>query len=161
MSEQCVLCGASLEEDESEFVCDTCGVLNEESEAQVLHMLLPTPTLTMREWLTSVLFNPLLPSVRSFSFVQLDVQPELSDLTDLMLSFDAEQPTSAALEDLLVSCEASGSCAVCLDDMSGACVRLPCEHSFHRACVELWLSNHDTCPICRDSLMQRALHALF
>ena len=46
------------------------------------------------------------------------------------------------------------TCAVCLD----SCTRqqrqrvLPCAHKFHAACVDRWLSNHDTCPTCRSQV---------
>jgi hypothetical protein len=164
---RCVLCNGNLEENHNEFVCETCGVLDGGDTEQFMELLMPATfatTLTMREWLTSVLFNPLLPSLRSMSFVHVDYQPEVADLVDFMINFESE-PLSpvAALEELLTPCAGGGACAVCLDEMvdgKDACVRLPCEHEFHRACVELWLTNRDTCPICRDSLNQRALDNL-
>lgn len=45
-------------------------------------------------------------------------------------------------------------CTVCLDDcpIGTEVVFLPCQHWFHRACTELWLKEHDTCPICRANV---------
>lgn len=43
------------------------------------------------------------------------------------------------------------SCVVCMSIMVNAeVVRvLPCNHEFHAACVDKWLRNNRTCPICR------------
>ncbi|CAN6466116.1 unnamed protein product [Victoria cruziana] len=47
---------------------------------------------------------------------------------------------------------ATAECAICLSEFAdGERVRvLPrCRHGFHVACVETWLSSHDSCPTCR------------
>ncbi|CAK8573540.1 unnamed protein product [Lathyrus sativus] len=46
-------------------------------------------------------------------------------------------------------------CAVCLSDFNdNDTVRvLPqCNHYFHPPCVDVWLSTHVTCPVCRSNL---------
>lgn len=42
------------------------------------------------------------------------------------------------------------SCAVCLSDFDEHSMlrRLPCGHSFHSACVDKWLKQNKTCPLC-------------
>eukprot|EP01138_Halocafeteria_seosinensis_P006806 gb/GECG01006959.1/.p1 GENE.gb/GECG01006959.1/~~gb/GECG01006959.1/.p1 ORF type:complete len:217 (+),score=18.17 gb/GECG01006959.1/:1-651(+) len=45
-------------------------------------------------------------------------------------------------------------CAICADDFREgqrvAC--LPCEHGFHEQCVDKWLRQKNTCPVCRYEL---------
>ena len=50
--------------------------------------------------------------------------------------------------------EAKGKCTICIDDvgLGDEVVVLPCKHWFHDECVELWLNEHNTCPICRASV---------
>ena len=48
-------------------------------------------------------------------------------------------------------------CAICLEDCpAGSTVRvlLRCRHSFHSECVETWLRKSETCPLCRQSVLQ-------
>ena len=41
-------------------------------------------------------------------------------------------------------------CAICLENDLELLKTLRCQHTFHEKCVNIWLSNHDTCPLCRD-----------
>eukprot|EP00271_Cylindrocystis_brebissonii_P015765 TRINITY_DN38774_c0_g1_i1.p1 TRINITY_DN38774_c0_g1~~TRINITY_DN38774_c0_g1_i1.p1 ORF type:complete len:284 (+),score=31.82 TRINITY_DN38774_c0_g1_i1:1384-2235(+) len=46
-------------------------------------------------------------------------------------------------------------CVVCIGDYerNDLLRRLPpCGHYFHVSCIDSWLSNHNTCPVCRTSL---------
>ena len=58
---------------------------------------------------------------------------------------------------------ATGTCTVCLEELSfddETLIRMPCQHFFHRSCVETWLYEHDTCPVCRMQVskpMQRLM----
>ncbi|XP_043700310.1 RING-H2 finger protein ATL39-like [Telopea speciosissima] len=46
-------------------------------------------------------------------------------------------------------------CAVCLSNFEeGDMTKLipTCKHMFHLQCINMWLSSHSTCPICRSSV---------
>ena len=49
-------------------------------------------------------------------------------------------------------------CAVCLNEFrDDETLRLipKCNHVFHSRCIDVWLSSHSTCPVCRDNLIPR------
>ncbi|GKV38333.1 hypothetical protein SLEP1_g46255 [Rubroshorea leprosula] len=50
----------------------------------------------------------------------------------------------------------SGDCAICLDDyMVGELYRVfpPCKHMFHLNCIDNWLLDNLTCPVCRKCVL--------
>ena len=50
--------------------------------------------------------------------------------------------------------EGKAECSVCMDrvEVGDEVTMLPCKHWFHGECVGAWLSEHDTCPHCRQSI---------
>ncbi|KAG6502962.1 RING-H2 finger protein ATL74-like [Zingiber officinale] len=57
--------------------------------------------------------------------------------------------------DLPFSCGQETQCTVCLADYQEKDVLriLPfCGHNFHVICIDIWLKQHSTCPVCRISL---------
>ena len=58
------------------------------------------------------------------------------------------------LDEELLGPEGKGECSVCMDDVhiGDEVVMLPCSHWFHEACASAWLSEHNTCPICRKGI---------
>jgi len=45
-------------------------------------------------------------------------------------------------------------CSICLMEYNeGESVKsLPCTHRFHSACIDKWLSSHNTCPVCKTQV---------
>ena len=42
-------------------------------------------------------------------------------------------------------------CSICLKKSDSDIVReLKCNHVFHIGCIDEWLSNHNTCPLCKN-----------
>ncbi|KAK5700515.1 hypothetical protein LTR97_005032 [Elasticomyces elasticus] len=48
-------------------------------------------------------------------------------------------------------------CTICMDEVNigGSVSVLPCTHWFHGDCIKAWLSEHDTCPHCRQGIMPK------
>ncbi|XP_050212142.1 RING-H2 finger protein ATL38-like [Mercurialis annua] len=68
----------------------------------------------------------------------------------------ANFPTKKYSDDLFSASE-DAQCTVCLTEYHEDDVLriLPyCGHSFHVTCIDIWLQQHSTCPVCRISLRQ-------
>ncbi|CAD6501252.1 BgTH12-01504 [Blumeria graminis f. sp. triticale] len=62
------------------------------------------------------------------------------------------------LDEKMLGPEAKGECSICMDDVKvgDEVMVLPCNHWFDEACVRAWLSEHNTCPICRKGITDSA-----
>ena len=47
-------------------------------------------------------------------------------------------------------------CVICLESLPANFNRTTCDHLFHEQCIERWLSQHTTCPVCRASIPSRS-----
>ncbi|CAN0854972.1 E3 ubiquitin protein ligase RIE1 [Linum grandiflorum] len=47
-------------------------------------------------------------------------------------------------------------CCICLMQMESDLEMLPCQHKFHKVCIERWLmrKRRKTCPLCRFSMVE-------
>lgn len=50
----------------------------------------------------------------------------------------------------------NGNCVVCMSDYVNRekLRRLPCNHDFHAKCIDRWLKNNRTCPVCREEVVE-------
>lgn len=99
----------------------------------------------------------------------------MDSITEMLRAFDqahgrhGSQPAASAVVDSLervtVTKEwlegkepSTRDCAVCQDAFkeTQAVIPLPCNHTFHDACLLPWLVQHSTCPVCRASLATEA-----
>jgi len=48
-------------------------------------------------------------------------------------------------------------CSICMDEaeIGSEVTELPCSHWFHHDCIRAWLTEHDTCPHCRQGIMPK------
>ena len=55
-------------------------------------------------------------------------------------------------------------CSICLDNdlyTYKSWVKMNnCTHQFHRHCVDLWLENHDTCPLCMKNVYMKNVYQI-
>ncbi|XP_028290073.1 E3 ubiquitin-protein ligase RNF6 [Gouania willdenowi] len=51
--------------------------------------------------------------------------------------------------------EVGRACSVCINEYTqgNKLRRLPCSHEFHIHCIDRWLSENNTCPICRQPIL--------
>lgn len=58
------------------------------------------------------------------------------------------------IDEKMLGPEGKAECSVCMDDvhLGDEVVALPCSHWFHETCASAWLSEHNTCPICRKGI---------
>jgi len=63
-----------------------------------------------------------------------------------------EQAKCGNIIDDTLSVQSIAPCAVCLAALEEGeeARRLPCQHFFHRECIDSWLSKSCHCPVCRD-----------
>ncbi|XP_053130544.1 E3 ubiquitin-protein ligase RNF43 [Hemicordylus capensis] len=59
--------------------------------------------------------------------------------------------------DSVSTCSSAPVCAICLEEFSdGQELRIiTCAHEFHRECVDLWLRQNQTCPLCMFNIVEQ------
>lgn len=53
-----------------------------------------------------------------------------------------------------VSQDNCSTCSICLSDFQphDFMLRLPCSHFYHKTCVTMWFSQHNSCPLCKQNV---------
>lgn len=54
----------------------------------------------------------------------------------------------------MLGSEGKAECSICMDpvELGTEVTVLPCKHWFHYNCIEMWLTQHNTCPHCRRGI---------
>ncbi|KAL3535692.1 hypothetical protein ACH5RR_004153 [Cinchona calisaya] len=47
-------------------------------------------------------------------------------------------------------------CIVCMEGLESSGKQVPCGHVFHSTCTAKWLSDHNSCPLCRSTVFSSA-----
>ncbi|KAH7430270.1 hypothetical protein KP509_09G091300 [Ceratopteris richardii] len=103
---------------------------------------------------SSNLASEMLGSPESMQVVQLQLRKVERSIQGVEPSVVSWFPTIKFNQHLFSSNE-DNLCTICLNDYKEKEILriLPeCGHSFHVICIDLWLRQHHTCPICRISL---------
>ena len=63
-----------------------------------------------------------------------------------------------AVSEQKIAEEPSGPCAICQEDIRVSeltrKLNRPCNHIFHKTCIDRWLSQHIRCPVCRRDMRE-------
>nr|XP_056714697.1 E3 ubiquitin-protein ligase RNF6 [Euleptes europaea] len=102
----------------------------------------------------SLIGNGTLPILRLVPYLLLDdyTSDRLRGLTkDQMDSLSTRSYGTTTAE----GGEISKTCSVCMNEyvVGNKLRQLPCMHEFHFHCIDRWLSENSTCPICRQSVV--------
>jgi hypothetical protein len=100
-------------------------------------------------------------SNRDFTHADFDLLSSLDQHNIAPPSSGTSVEVMAQLPTYPFKCRSGASsieCPVCLELLqSDETIRaLPCCHSFHIQCIDPWLSNNHTCPVCKHDLLSQA-----
>lgn len=96
-------------------------------------------------------------------YSQEELDRVISQLIDQNMNGTAPPPASeAAIHSLpkkqvdqeMLGSEGKAECSICMDPvpLGTEVTELPCKHWFHYNCIEMWLTQHNTCPHCRRGI---------
>ena len=63
-----------------------------------------------------------------------------------------EKPEIITLELTEIDKEEYTHCIICIDDNINDLVKTECNHIYHKKCINKWIKENNTCPICRVNL---------
>ncbi|XP_054858011.1 E3 ubiquitin-protein ligase RNF43 [Eublepharis macularius] len=148
------------------------GVVNNNREAHVKIEVKEMPAWPDYDvWIlltvvSTVLFIVLIFIIRSRcqpSRIQNNVQEEtLRAINQLATRRYQARCRQAPTGDSASTCSSAPVCAICLEEFSeGQELRIiTCFHEFHRWCIDPWLQQHQTCPLCMFNIVDQDSSAL-
>ena len=88
---------------------------------------------------------------RSFAEAEGAMRPASSEDMECLREVDIPSGGGAAYD----SCQ-NTNCVICMEefeaDKEKKICSMPCQHIFHRQCIEQWLKNDASCPICKKRI---------
>ena len=74
-----------------------------------------------------------------------------NNLNHILLNNETIIKNEIKFSNELNNCE----CTICLEDFkeNEKLYKLTCNHYYHKGCIDSWLSNNHTCPLCRLNLI--------
>ncbi|NWY46323.1 RNF6 ligase, partial [Sylvia atricapilla] len=99
--------------------------------------------------------NGTLPILRLAHFFLLNEDDDEDDRLRGLTKEQIDNLSTRNYGDVHTENEWSKTCSVCISDYAtGNKLRqLPCTHEFHIHCIDRWLSENSTCPICRQPVL--------
>ncbi|NWW40043.1 RNF6 ligase, partial [Panurus biarmicus] len=99
--------------------------------------------------------NGTLPILRLAHFFLLNEDDEDDDRLRGLTKEQIDNLSTRNYGDVHTENERSKTCSVCINEYAtGNKLRqLPCTHEFHIHCIDRWLSENSTCPICRQPVL--------
>lgn len=96
-------------------------------------------------------------------YSQEELDRVISQLIDQNMNATAPPPaTQEAIQSLpkkkvdnhMLGSEGKAECSICMEQvpLGTEVTVLPCKHWFHYSCIEMWLTQHNTCPHCRRGI---------
>jgi len=87
-------------------------------------------------------------------------QQRSRDIPEIAFQNDLLDPESEAGKELIRRRNTrltNNSCPICLEffEEDVKIKLLPCEHGFHPECIRPWILDNDSCPICRQSILDK------
>ncbi|NXO35954.1 RNF6 ligase, partial [Locustella ochotensis] len=103
----------------------------------------------------NIVENGTLPILRLAHFFLLNEDDDDDDRLRGLTKEQIDNLTTRNYGDVHTENEWSKTCSVCINEYAtGNKLRqLPCTHEFHIHCIDRWLSENSTCPICRQPVL--------
>ena len=48
-------------------------------------------------------------------------------------------------------------CSICMENIKGECYITPCNHKYHKECIDKWKERNNTCPMCRFKICEEKI----
>ena len=115
--------------------------------------------------LLSQLFNPANAQHGDAVYTQEALDRIISQLMEQHSGSTAPGPAPAdqiealpkvQVDQSMLGSDGKAECSICMDNVpvGETVTRMNCSHWFHTSCVNAWLNEHNSCPICRKGLSE-------